>query len=202
VDTLYVMSTQRYRAGAALLMAPLMLAGCAMGEKPSVSTRPGADGAVVSPSSSPPLQTAKLGVPFQDSNFEVTVTKVETGVRQLDITDDAKSHGLKPWRSTNGQYVIVHLTARNVGNVPTFFSTSDSGLVDDAGKTYNSVILAPGTPLLGQSLGDDDVQPHASASGFIVFDMPNSAGTPTMLLLQPKKRGTWISQPATVNLRG
>jgi hypothetical protein len=196
------MSTYRYRASAALLMAPLVLAACTMGQKPSASTPPAVGDPVVSPVPSPSLEVAKLGVPFRNGSFEVTVTKVETGVRQLGIGDVAKSGGLKPWTPKNGQYVVVHLTARNLGDAPAYCSTSDSALVDDAGRSYNSMELLSGAPPVGQGLGGDDLQPGISGSGFIVFDVPTSAGTPATLVLQTRAHGPTINPPpSVVNLR-
>ena len=84
------MSTYRCRAGAVLLLAPLVLAACAAGDKPSAPAPLDAGGTVVAPSQA----AAKLGVPFRNGSFEVTVTKVETGVRQLNISDAARSSGL------------------------------------------------------------------------------------------------------------
>jgi hypothetical protein len=195
------MSIHRYRAGAALLMASLALAACATGENPSVSTRSAAGRTVVSPPSSPPVPTAKLGVPFRNSNFEVTATRVETGVRQLDIDDAAKSRGLTPWTPANGQYVLVHLTVRNVGSVPASYSTIEAGLVDDAGRTYVSAILVGGAPPVGQGLGSVNLQPGATVTGFIAFDVPTSAGAPVTLMAQPRPIGTVMDPPTTVDLR-
>jgi hypothetical protein len=193
------MPTFRYRAGAVLLVACLVLAACATGGEPSASTT---DDTIVSSSPSPGSQTAKLGVPFRTSHFEVTVTKVETGIRKLDVSDAAKSRGLQPWTPANGQYVLVHLTVKNLGNAPASYSTSEAGLVDDAGRTYISVVQLTGAPPVDQGLGIDDVQPGASASGFIMFDVPTSAGIPVTLVTQPRPIGTVIDPSTAVNLRG
>jgi hypothetical protein len=192
------MSRYRSLAGAALLAASLVLAACATGDQPSAST---GDDATVSSSPGPSLQPARFGVPFRTGSFEVTVTRVETGVRELDISDAAKSRGLQPWTPTNGQYVVVYLTVKNLGNVETGCATSDSGIIDDAGRTYGSVVLMGGAPPVGQGLGGDNLQPGASANGFVVFDVPASVGRPAMLLLRTKVYGTTNTPPAMVNLR-
>jgi hypothetical protein len=201
VDTLYVMSRCRYRAGTAPLVASLVLAACTPGGTPSASTQPAGRGRTTAASPNPSAPTAKLGVPFRSRYFEVTVTRVETGVRQLDISDAAKSGGHQPWTPANGQYVVVYLTARNVSDVPAACSTSDSGLVDEAGRTYISAALVGGTPPLGQGLGSNNLQPGASGSGFVAFDVPTSAGAPATLVLRTKVYGTSASPPTTVNLR-
>jgi hypothetical protein len=59
-----------------------------------------------------------------------------------------------------------------------------------------------GAPPVGQGLGSRDVQPGATVSGFIVFDVPLSAGTPVTFLAPPRPMGTLIEPPTTVNLRG
>jgi hypothetical protein len=182
-------------------MASLALAACATGENPSVSTPPAA-GDTVDSLPSPRSQAPKLGVPFRDGSFEVTVTRVETAVRQLDIDDAAKSRGEKPWRPANGQYVLVYLTAKNVANAPANCSISDSALVDDAGRTYSSALLVGGAPPVGQGLGSDNLQPGASGNGFIVFDVPTSAGAPVTLMLQTLAHGqSFNPPPAIVSLR-
>jgi hypothetical protein len=201
VDTLYVMSTCRYRAVAAPLVASLVLAACTPGGTPSASTQPAGRGRTTAASPSPSAPAAKLGVPFRSRYFEVTATRVETGVRQLDIADDAKARGLKPWTPQNGQYILVHLTVKNLGNAPASYSTTRAGLVDDAGRTYISAILVGGAPPVGQGLGDTNVQPGASATGFLVFDVPTSAGTPTTLVAQPGLIGAVMDTPKTVSLR-
>jgi hypothetical protein len=196
--TLYIMSRYRYGAGLALLVAPLVLAACATGGEPSDSTPPAAGDSLVSPLPNPGSKTAQLGLPFRDGSFEVTVTRVETGVRELDVDDAAKSRGRRPWRPTNGQYVVVYLTARNVGNAPAFCSTTDSSLVDDAGRTYPAALLVDGAPPVGQGLSVGNLQPGASASGFITFDVPTSAGAPATLMLQTLAHGQSISLPPTM----
>jgi hypothetical protein len=195
------MSTCRYRGGAVLLIAPLVLAACNMGENPSASTGPGAGDTVASAVPSPASQVGKLGVPVRNGSFEVTVTKVETGVRQLDITDVAKASGHKPWRPVNGQYVVVHLSAKNVGSTPMLCSTSNSLLVDDDDRSYGSTALLGGASPVGQGLGAD-LQPGTSGSGFIVFDVPASAGTPATLVLKTRVYATGAEAPTVVNLRG
>jgi hypothetical protein len=193
------MPTYRCRAGAALLLAPLVLAACA-GEAPSDPAPLDAGGAVVAPSPAPP-QAARLGVPFRNGSFEVTVTKVETGVRQLNISDAARSSGFKPWTPKSGQFVVVYLTAKNVDTVPTTCTTHNNGLVDGTGASYSSVVLEGGAPPVGQGLGVGDQPPGGIASGYVAFDVPASAGKPVTLLLQTKAYGSTTNAPTVVDLR-
>jgi hypothetical protein len=191
------MSTYLYRAGAVLLLAPLVLAACAAGDKPSAPAPLDAGGTVVAPSQA----AAKLGVPFRNGSFEVTVTKVETGVRQLNISDAARSSGFKPWTPKSGQFVVVYLTAKNVDTAPTTCTTHNNRIVDDTGASYSSVVLEGGAPPVGQGLGVGDQPPGGIASGYVAFDVPASAAKPVTLLLQTKAYGTTTNAPTVVNLR-
>ncbi|MEV0648546.1 DUF4352 domain-containing protein [Phytomonospora sp. NPDC050363] len=69
-----------------------------------------------------------VGEEARDGVFAFTVTQVETGVQS--VGDEFFGE------TAQGEFVIVHLTAKNVGDVPQFFTDADQRLFDTEGKEY------------------------------------------------------------------
>lgn len=160
----------------AALMIASALSACGEGNAPP----PGASAtAAATPSSeaeSPEMGLAQAvpGQPFRNGSFEITVTKVSLGVKLIDVDADAKSGGVKGYKLEIGQFIMVYLTAKNVGDEPATMSTTDSTLTDARGKSFEA-----GGPYLyadeaSQGLGDDRQQPDTTRKGWIAFDVPLS----------------------------
>ncbi|WP_017541147.1 DUF4352 domain-containing protein [Nocardiopsis halophila] len=107
-----------------------------------------------------------VGEPAVSGGFEFTVTQVQ---------DDVESFGDAPFTSEpSGRYLVVSVQARNVGEEPEYFASTDARVIGVDGKEYSadesaSVLAEEGGTLF------EEVNPGSVAEGRIPFDLPRSA---------------------------
>lgn len=110
---------------------------------------------------------ATLGKPFQNGSFDITVTKVEFGVQVIKVDPTANVDA--SYKPKNGQFIVVHATAKNVGNAATAMSSSSSRLL--AGSKRHAAGQYPG----GRGQGFDQRQESGTTrTGWIALDVPAS----------------------------
>lgn len=131
---------------------------------------PGADGGATgdqAPAAPAPEEAVPgLGAAVRDGKFEFTVTAVEPGVAR--VGDDLLGV------DAQGQFVLVHVTVTNVGDVAQMFDASSQKLFDAQGREHSADSTA------GIYLGDansflNDINPGNSIQGVVVFDVPADA---------------------------
>ena len=103
-----------------------------------------------------------IGTPVRDGKFEFTVANVQTGVPSVgpDMLE----------QTAQGQYVLVTLNVRNIGDKAQSFSTSSQKLLDANGTEYSSDDLA--TIYLDQGVGYEQINPGNALDVTVVFDVP------------------------------
>jgi hypothetical protein len=143
----------------------LAAAGC------STPAEPGRDDTspVTSERARPPV-AVRVGEEFRNGSFEMRVTRVRTGLTEYSI-----GIGDRPDRSRNGQFVLIHLVARNIGLSAAPFGTRRHQMVDTTGRRY-----AP-----EDVRGFDyhlPIKPEAATRGIIVFDVAKTAELATVVL--------------------
>ncbi|GBE66258.1 Mpr protein [Mycobacterium sp. MFM001] len=118
---------------------------------------------------------AGMNVPVRDGKFEFVVTKVEPGLAEV---------GDNPYlaRKAQGQFVIVSMSVKNIGDKPQSFAPSSQKLFDADGRSFEPDTTAQ------IALGDsdvplyDNVNPGNAVDVKVVYDMPQSA-VPTTIEL-------------------
>lgn len=134
-------------------------------------------------------KAAAMNTPVRDGKFEFTVTGVESGV--TDVGDNPFLN-----QQAQGQYTIVTVTVKNIGDKPQSFFATNQKLKDTAGRTFET---DPAAQLAVDS--DDvtsswqDINPGNSVNAKLVFDMPADA-TPAEVILHD----SMFSGGATVSL--
>jgi len=108
---------------------------------------------------------AKIGTPVRDGKFEFTVTGVDPGKSSI---------GTAPLDKTaQGQFVLVHLTVRNVGNQPQTFDQSSQKGTDQQGRQLSpdttAAIYTDPNNFLAQ------INPGNSVQGILAFDIPKDS---------------------------
>lgn len=118
-----------------------------------------------SPASTPEVA---IGAPARDGKFEFTVHKVECGSKQA-------GDGLLG-KTAQGQYCLVTLTVKNIGDKPQTLSDSSQKAFGPTGVQYSPDTTA------GLYLNKDnsqvwftDINPGNQVTGVIVFDVPVDA---------------------------
>ncbi len=158
---------------AALACVPILVAaGC---------TSPGEPGPAASPPAAaterarPPV-VVRIGETFRNGSFELRVTMVRT-----DLTTYRTGVGATA-RSRNGQFVLVHVFARNVGLTATRFGTRHHRMVDTTGRE-----------VVPEDVRGFDYQmainPEATTRGIIVYDIAKTVEV-SRVVLQSDDNGT------------
>lgn len=148
----------------------------------------GTDTAVTAPEkpgAEQPAAKAGIGDTVTDGDLAFTVTNVQTGVASV---------GGEYGQTADGQYVIVEVTVKNVGQQPATFDDSSQYVYNAEGHRFASdtgatMTLDDGSSFLNQ------INPGNTVHGKIAFDMPEGS-TPTSIQLH----GDMLSQGVTVNL--
>ncbi|WP_454163073.1 DUF4352 domain-containing protein [Gordonia iterans] len=134
-------------------------------------------------------RAAGLNTPVRDGKFEFVVTGVESGVSEVGdnefLTEKAQ-----------GQFVIVTMTVKNIGDKSQSFSPSEQKLKDTDGRTFetdsSAQIALGGTDIAVW----DKVNPGNTVTVKLVYDMPSGAKPATLEL-----HDSMFSGGVTVDLR-
>ncbi|MGY0234833.1 DUF4352 domain-containing protein [Longispora urticae] len=108
-----------------------------------------------------------LNAPARDGRFEFVVAKVDCGIPQIGQDFVIKK--------AQGQFCVVTLSVRNIGDTPQTFSVVNQHGWGPKGVYYDSDEVATAFANVEQSLWMSRVNPGNSISGVIVFDIPTDA---------------------------
>lgn len=154
--------------------AVVLLACCGIGaavfvlndDKPSASgsENSDADSGSDADNDSKKEKSAKIGDTVKDGDFEFTVTKVEDGVAK--VGDEYLE------KEASGQFVIVHVTVKNVGEKADLFSDTEQKIIDVDGKEYDADSEA-GIYIKDNQALLDNINPGNDAKVQLVFDVPD-----------------------------
>lgn len=107
-----------------------------------------------------------IGSPARDGKFEFTVTKVEKGVQQV---------GSEFFNETaDGQFVLVHITVKNIGDESQTLFDSEQKLKDAQGRSFSTDSSAA-IAMEDNDVWLNEINPGNTASGTLVYDMPADA---------------------------
>lgn len=127
---------------------------------------------------------ANIGTPVRDGKFEFTVATIDPGVSTI---------GTDPLTATaQGQFVLVHLTVRNIGDQQQLLDQSAQQMIDQRGRQLSS---APGDAFLVDPQNFlAEINPGNSVDGVLVFDIPTDS-VPTKLVLHDSVFSNGVTVP-------
>lgn len=108
-------------------------------------------------------EAAKVGDTVTDGTFEFTVEKVEDGVS--DVGDEYLN------KKASGEFTIVHVTVKNVGDAAELFSDTEQKVVDAEGKEYDADSEA-GIYIKDNDALLENINPGNEITAQLVFDTP------------------------------
>ena len=186
---------ERARRLPVIVLVVVLMGGCAyggysFGHHRSGSAAEAATLPVTATHGAPAGTKASEGRPFANDSFRITVTDVK-----LHCTRLPKRKG-GAYRPKNGQFVLVYVTAKNVGKQPAIMSATASQLIDAQGRTYNAGVYLGGAD---QGL-DQYQQPGTSARGWMAFDIPAGVTSVSAVVVQPDENLTTTNLPTRVSL--
>lgn len=121
----------------------------------------------------PKAKTASIGDPVRDGKFEFTVTKIRKGVDSI----GDQYLGTK----AQGQFVLVSVTVKNIGDEPQSFFGDNQYLFDAGGRKYSADSEAAVYLDDSKSLYEE-INPGNEVKGTVIFDVPKDAKLKTLEL--------------------
>ncbi|WP_182908093.1 DUF4352 domain-containing protein [Microbispora sp. H13382] len=109
-------------------------------------------------------QAPGLGDVVKDGKFAFKVSKVEKGLSQV-------GEGFTVSKA-QGQYVLIHLTVKNIGDEAQMFSDSAQKLSDAKGRTFDADSGAAALGLKGSNAFLNNINPGNAVNGILLFDVP------------------------------
>lgn len=142
------------------IIALVIIASAAGGSKTTTSTSSSKDS-----KTNTKAETAKIGQSVNDGKFEFTVTSIECGKTSV---------GSNPYltKTAQGQYCLLSITVKNIGNEAQSLSSSNQYLLNASGQKYSDDGTATMYNAPGGTTWYNDINPGNSVSGAIVFDIP------------------------------
>lgn len=115
-------------------------------------------------------KTAKVGEAVRDGKFEFVVQGVECGKKEV---VSPETDALR--KTAQGEYCLMSLSVKNIGNEQQYFSESDQKLLNAEGQQFSP----DSTATLYNSNNSDvflaQINPGNSVQGVLVFDVPAGA---------------------------
>lgn len=102
----------------------------------------------------------------KDGKFAFKVTKVDKGLSQVGESFTVSK--------AQGQYILVHLTVKNIGDEAQLFSDSAQKLVDARGRTFDADSGAAAIGLKDSNAFLNNINPGNSVKGILLFDVPKN----------------------------
>ncbi|MDX6429985.1 MAG: hypothetical protein QOE54_2351, partial [Streptosporangiaceae bacterium] len=105
-----------------------------------------------------------IGQEYRDGKFAFTVTKIKKGVHR--VGDQYLG------QTAQGQFVLVSVTVRNIGNEARTFDNSSQKLTDSQGRGFDADGQA--TIAMGEQSNAflKDINPGNGVKGILIFDVP------------------------------
>lgn len=132
---------------------------------------------------------------FRNGPFLIRLDGLEHGVRQIDVDAAAKARGVTAYKPKNGQFIVFHAKATNVGLASASMPSTSTTLSDAAGNQYAAA--GPYAGAVGQGF-DVSQFPGTTRSGWFVFDVPDSVTLLTTLNVQSDPHPGTTNPPTLV----
>ncbi|MGH3663271.1 MAG: DUF4352 domain-containing protein [Micromonosporaceae bacterium] len=120
-------------------------------------------------------KVAKVGEPARDGKFEFTVTKVDDSGR--------KRVGDQYFGTTaQGEFILVHVTVKNIADQPQTFSGEEQKLFSADGKEFSADTEA--AIYMGEASQSlwEEINPGNVVKGVVVFDVPKGTKLSKLVL--------------------
>ncbi|MCT9932240.1 DUF4352 domain-containing protein [Planotetraspora sp. A-T 1434] len=132
---------------------------------------------------------AGVGDIVKDGKFAFKITKVQKGLSQV-------GEGFTVSKA-QGQYVLVHLTVKNIGDEAQMFSDSAQKLIDGKDRQFEADSGAAALGLKDSNAFLNTINPGNAVNGILLFDVPKN-----FQLKAVELHDSMFSDGVTVSLAG
>jgi len=108
-----------------------------------------------------------IGDVVRDGKFAFKVTKVRKGLSQVGEGFTAST--------AQGQYVLVYVTVKNIGDEAQIFDDSSQRLIDAKGRRFDASSGTAAVSLKDSNAFLNQINPGNSVKGILLFDVPKDA---------------------------
>lgn len=112
-------------------------------------------------------EVAKLNAPVRDGKFEFVAKQLECGKSEV---VSPETDALR--KTAQGQYCLMTLSVKNIGNEQQYFSESDQKLLNAEGQQFSPDTTATLYLSNNQNVWLAQINPGNSVEGVLVFDVP------------------------------
>jgi hypothetical protein len=151
----------------------------------SAAAKPASAAAKPASAAAKPALTAGIGTPVRDGKFEFVVTGVT----------HAKSVGGEFGSTAQGEYTILHVSVKNIGDESQMLDDSNQYVYNSAGAKYDADTAADLDANSDSSVFLENINPGNSVQGLIAFDMPSGTHA-----VKAELHDSMFSNGVTVNL--
>lgn len=109
-----------------------------------------------------------LRTPVHDGRFEFVVNRIQCGIESIELDRFSET--------ADGQFCLVHLSVRNIGDQPQMFSDAEQKAFGPDGAEYGADSAASVLANRGTDVHLRKINPGNRISGVVVFDIPPSSG--------------------------
>lgn len=110
-------------------------------------------------------KTAKLNEAAKDGKFEFTVVSVDCGKSTVGTNQYLQ-------KTAQGQYCLMNVTIKNVGDQAQTFDSSQVSLFDSAGSKFSADSLASNYANPDSNTFLNQINPGNNVNAIVVFDVP------------------------------
>lgn len=111
-------------------------------------------------------ETGKVGAPVRDGQFEFVVNSVTCG--KPSVTDQSGY----VTKTAQGQYCLMDVTVKNIGDKQQYFAESDQKLLNGSGQEYSPDSAATITNSSNSDALLAQINPGNTVQGVLVYDIP------------------------------
>jgi hypothetical protein len=166
-------------AGLVVIISATAHSGGGQGSNPPAASEPSAS------APAEPAVAAGIGTPVRDGKFEFVVTGVT----------HAKSVGGEFGSTAQGEYTILHVSVKNIGDQAQTLDDSSQYVFNSAGSKYDADSAADMDVNGNGSVFMENINPGNSVQGQIAFDLPSGAHA-----VKAELHDSMFSNGVTVNL--
>ena len=116
---------------------------------------------------------AKLNDAVRDGKFEFVATSFECGATTLGSNEFLQE-------DAQGQFCVLDMTVKNIGNEAQLFSTTDQKLMSDAGASFS--VDEEASYAISESYYFEEINPGNTLKVELAFDVPADANITTVEL--------------------
>jgi len=149
----------------AFIVLSIIASAASGGDQPSTTNSAATTGESTNPNAET-TEVAKIGTPVRDGKFEFTISEVKCGETTV------SGPGGYLTATAQGQYCLMTIAVKNIGNEQQYFLDGDQKLLNASGQEYSTDTTATIYKADNNNVFANQINPGNTVSGVLVYDIP------------------------------